>query len=462
MTPYLIYIAIHLLILLSSISASAISVAFPDIMAHYDASLVAAGWVISIYQLVATGSMVLVGKVADVLGRKRTFMLCSALFLLGSLFSALAPNIYFLILARFVQSIGGGGFIPAVTGIIIELFPRSRQKAIGFSMSFFNIGGIVGPSLGGWLLTTYGWQSIFWFNLPVGILAIIPVYFLLKSEPGEKMHIDFTGALYFTAAIFALMIGLSQAGHVQSILGWLTVGLLGLAFIAMAGVFVRHEFKAREPIIDLEILRRGPFAASNVYNFLFGMCVFGFSSFLPLFAVSVYQMTTIQSSLVLAMRSLGMIISASTASFFLVRWGYRRPMIAGSLVIFVALLLMGIEPRGFLSLSALTIISVLAFVFGAGLGLAAPASSNACLDLMPGRAATITGVRGMFRQSGGAISIAMTTLLLQYLGDLSLGFKIAFFVNTVLMLATLPFIFFMPDKAEAGLLVEKPQAAGAK
>jgi MFS family permease len=115
--------------------------------------------------------------------------------------------------------------------------------------------------------------------------------------------------------------------------------------------------------------------------------------------------------------------------------------------------LIGVEPNGFslgfISLSSLAVISALAFIFGLGLGVAAPASSNACLDLMPGRAATITGVRGMFRQSGGAVSIAITTLLLQYIGNLSLGFQIAFIANGVIMLATIPFIFFMPDKAEA-------------
>jgi EmrB/QacA subfamily drug resistance transporter len=452
MTPYLIYISVHVLMLLASISSTAISVAFPNIMAHYNASLVTAGWVISIYQLVATGAMVLVGKVSDVMGRKRTFMLCSVLFLLGSLFSALAPNIQLLILARFVQSIGGGGFVPSVTGIIFELFPRSRQKALGFSMSVFQIGGIFGPSLGGWLLTTWGWQSIFWFNLPFGILACIAILFLLKSDPGGKAHIDFMGALYLISALFSFMIGLSQTGHAGSSLAWTVVGLLLLTSLVLIGVFIRHEIKTKEPLIDLEILRRRDFTGSNIYNFLLGACVFGFSSFLPLFAVSVYQMTTIQSSLVLSMRSLGMIVSSVLASFFLIRWGYRRPMLAGSVVICLSLVLTGLEPRGLswdgIYFSDLLVVSALAFIFGLGLGVASPAYTNACLDLMPSRAATLSGVMGMFRQSGGAISIAVTTLLLQYIGNLALGFNIVFIANGILMLATIPFIYFLPEKAE--------------
>ncbi len=459
MTPYLIYIAVHLLILLSSISMSAISVAFPDITSSFNTSLVTAGWVLSIYQLVATGAMVLIGKVSDVFGRKRTFLLCTGFFVTGSLFAALAPNIYLLILARLIQSVGAGGFIPSVTGIIIELFPRGRQKAIGISMSIYNIGGIIGPSIGGWLLTSFGWQSIFWFNVPLGILAVIPVMWLLKSGPVQTSSIDFAGAGYFTAAIFSLMFGLSQMGHSSSSSGWLLVGLLFLAFVIFLVVFIRHEIKAPEPIVELGLLRKKPFAASNYYNFIIGACIFGFGSFIPLYAVTVYGMTTIQSSLILGARSAGMIVTAMAGSFFLIRWGYRWPMIIGSIVISISLLFMGVEPvnvsiLGF-ELSNLTVLILLGLILGMGVGISSPASSNACLDLLPERAATITGVRGMFRQSGGAISIAMITLLLQSIGDMSLGFNVVFISTGVITLFTIPFVFAMPERAETGMVSEK-------
>ena len=137
MQAILVFVAIDLVLLLSSISSTAVSVAFPNITAYYDTSLVLAGWVLSIYQLVAACSMVLMGKVSDVLGRKNTFLICSGLFVIGSLFAALAPNIQLLIAARFIQSIGGGGFVPAMIGIIVEIFPRHRQQAIGMNMSIY-------------------------------------------------------------------------------------------------------------------------------------------------------------------------------------------------------------------------------------------------------------------------------------------------------------------------------------
>ena len=186
MMPYLIYIALHLLLLLASIGVSALAVAFPQLTADFNTSLVLAGWVMSIYLMVSTVASVLVGKVADILGNKRTFMYCAAFFIVGSLLSAVAPNIQLLILFRFIQSIGAGGFVPVILAFVAYLFPRSRPRAIGMSISIYNIGGIIGPNIGAWLVSTWGWRAIFWFNVPIGILVCIPLFFLLVNDQGAQ------------------------------------------------------------------------------------------------------------------------------------------------------------------------------------------------------------------------------------------------------------------------------------
>jgi MFS family permease len=190
----LIFAVIELVMLLSAISSTAVSVAFPNITEYYDTSLVLAGWVLSIYQLVGACSMVLMGKVGDVLGRKNTFLICAGLFIVGSL----------LIAARFIQSIGGGGLMPSVVGMIVEMFPNKRQQMIGLNMSVFSTGGIIGPTVGGWFITQFGWQSIFWFNVPIMVLAIIPLFFLLKPGKREKIQIDYAGSGLFSAFLLRL------------------------------------------------------------------------------------------------------------------------------------------------------------------------------------------------------------------------------------------------------------------
>ena len=454
MIPYLVFIVASCVMLFNGISASAISVAFPDITASFNTSLVVSGWILSSFQVVSTASMVIMGKVSDVIGRKATFLICLSLFITGSLCAALSPNIQLLIFSRVLQGVGGGGFVPSVVAITAEQFPNNRQKAIGLGMSVFPIGQIIGPNLGSWLLSAFGWRSIFWINVPLGLVALIIMALLLKRQEIRKAYIDFTGAGLFTGALFALMFGISEIGMKHNtLLSWATVGLLFAGFIVLLGIFLRHEIKSKEPIIDMEVLKKKPFVSANIYNFIFGSCMFGLSSFIPLYAVSVYRMSTFESGIVLASRSVGMILASFTSSFFLMRWGYRWPMLIGTFLIAIAFALLGFQPSHFnllgITLGDQMVISLVVGLSGIGMGIASPAANNACIDLMPTKVGTITGVRGMFRQAGGAISIAIITLILESSGSIASGFDLIFLGMAVLTLITVPCIFGMPGRALA-------------
>lgn len=455
MQSIFIFVLVDLAVILSAINITAVSVALPNIITSFSTSLVLAGWVLSIYQLVSICSGVLMGKISDVLGSKKTYLICCCLFIIGSLFSALAPNIQLLIAARFIQSIGGGGLVPVSIGIIVKLFPRHRQRAIGINMSIIGIGGIIGPIIGSWLITGFGWKSIFWFNIPIGILAVLPLFFLLKSDQVEKVHIDFTGAGLLGGIIFSFMIGLTQIAHSGTGLGWLITGLLFIASIFFIVMFIRHEHRTHDPIIDLELLRLKAFIAANSYNFIFGACLFGFSSFIPLYAVSVYNITTIERGYVLMARSIDMIVSSTASGFFLVKWGYRKPMLIGSILMSGSLFLFGFEFSQIVILgteiSPVVMICIFSIISGLGNGIASPAAANACLELRPNRTSTIIGIRTMCGQSGGAISIAIITLVLQSIGDISLGFSVVFISTALIVLLTIPFIFAMPDISKQSL-----------
>ncbi len=451
MSAYLILFVVNLVLLVAGTSGSAISVAFPNIMASFDTSLVLAGWVLSSYQLVATVSMVIMGKLSDTIGKKNTFMVCLGFFTLGSLFGALSPNIYLLILSRVLQSIGGGGFITSTIAIIADLFPNNRQKAIGFSMTVFPLGQIIGPNLGAWLLTTFSWRAIFWLNVPLGLLAFIPVMIALKREDTQSRRVDFTGAGLLAGFMFSLMTGISLIGETQNSSLLMLMVVLLAAFAVLVVFFSRHIIKTKEPIIETFVLKSKPFFSANVYNFLFGACMFGVASFLPLYAVTVYGMSTSMSGLVLAARSIGMISASAVASAFITRWSYRFPMTLGAGIIAVSFVLLGLQPShigfGSFRVSDEVFVSALACLSGIGMGMASPAANNACIDLMPEKVGTITGVRGMFRQGGGAISIAVVTLLVESVQSYSYGFRLTFIGMAALMLLSLPFIYGMPERA---------------
>ena len=448
MSKYFIFITVAFALLLSSISGSAVSVAFPDITASFQTNLILAGWVLSIYQLVATVAMPLAGKAGDILGGKRLFLISIALFTVGSLLSALAPNIQLLILARLIQAVGGGGFLPLATGIVAEQFPESRQQAIGLFSSIFPIGQIIGPNLGAWMTHAFGWKSIFWFNVPFGLLILAISIFTLKSRKTEPGKLDLTGAGLFSGALTALMIAVGELGNNEAAVS----RIIALVLFVLAGVFIylflRHENRVGAPFIDLQVLKEKPFLAANGFNFLLGICVFGIMSFIPLYGISIYNMTTLESGLILTPRSVGMVVAAAVTSLSLKQWGYRKPMLIGVALTTICLFLLSLEFHNVniigLHLNSLTWIIIIMLLLGIGMGVAMPAANNACIELMPNRVATITGVRGMFRQTGGALSISVTTLLLNNIGNMATGFKIVYFGMSFILIASIPLIFIMP------------------
>jgi EmrB/QacA subfamily drug resistance transporter len=445
---YIVFAVGSLSFLLVSISGTSVSVAFPVITSDLNASLILAGWVLSINQLAGTAIMPLAGKAGDIFGVKRAFLISTAVFTIGSLFSALAPNIYLLIAARFVQAIGAGGFLPLVTAIASELFPNSRQQAIGLFSSIFPIGMIIGPNIGGWLVESYGWRSVFWLNIPLGIIVFIAMFFLLKESKREGGKLDLTGTGIFCGMLSAFLIALSEIGNAETSTSYIVAGVLFAVSVIMGYLFFRHEGRVNNPIIDLQMLKEKPFFAANAFNFLYGMAVLGLMSFIPLFATSIFGMTTLESGLILTPRSIGMIAASFVTSMFLPKWGYRQPMLIGIGGTVLCLIVLGVEAMGIhvfgADVSGTVTLGIIMFVSGVAMGIIAPAANNACIELLPKRVATITGVRGMFRQSGSAISIAVIALVLERFGNMSEGFTWVFYGLAVILIMCVPFIFAMP------------------
>lgn len=451
MSKYLIFASVSLVLLLAAINGTSVAVAFPEIVSSFDVSLVMAGWILSVYQLVATVVMPIAGKANDILGRKPTLLFFLGLFTLGSLLCAIAPNVPLLILFRFIQGIGGGGFLPSAAGIVADEFPNSRQQAIGLFTSIFPIGQIIGPNLGGWLTEAFGWRSIFWFNIPLAICAMIATAVLLRPGRKKEQHIDVLGALLLAASLLTFMVGLTALGNGDTQLSWALAGVLFPCSAALMVVFIRHEVKARDPVIDLVVLKERRFVAANIFNLVYGAGALGVVSFVPLYIVSVHGMSVFESGIMLTPRSVGMMLASTVTSIFLLRWGYRRPMLIGTAAIVISLFLLAMVRPGVnevlgIPLGSTTLLLAIMLLAGIGFGTSAPAANNACIELMPDRVATITGVRGMFRQGGGAVGIGVASLVLEHsAGNMGRGFYFIFLSLGLVTMMTAALIFAMPS-----------------
>jgi EmrB/QacA subfamily drug resistance transporter len=452
---YLIFASAALSLFMYSIDSTAVAVAFPNFIREFDTNILWAAWTLSIYMVAVTSMMPLMGNLSDSFGRKPVFLGSLLLFTLSSLACGLAPNIYSLVAFRFLQGIGGASFLPTAAGIVSDQFPEHRQQAIGLFSSIFSIGGIVGPNLGGWIVSRYSWRYIFYINLPIGFGLLVLIMVLLRdTQVRSRPHIDLPGAGYFFGAILFLMLGCNQlADNFSAASGLLAVLLVLVSGIFLA-LFARHERREPNPILDLTLLRSKPFLAANVYNMMIGAGIFGIVSFIPLYATSVQHLSTMMSGMILTPRSIGVICSSTITSFLLQRWGYRWPMVWGLCIMAVSTLLLGDTEfqlwRGLLlTWGTPERLSLLILVTGIGLGIALPASNNACIELMPSKIATITGLRGMFRYVGGAVGISITTLILHASGSAAVGFRITFITFGLVLLGTVPLVFLMPTGRQA-------------
>lgn len=434
-----------------SIDTTVVAVAFPHFIRDLHTNILWASWTISIYLVAVTSMMPLIGNLSDSFGRKRVFLLSLILFTLSSMACGLAPNIYSLIVFRFLQGIGGASFLPTAAGIVSDQFSEHRERAIGLFTSIFPIGGIVGPNLGGWIVGQYSWRYIFYINIPIGIGLIILIMVLLKdSERAFQPSIDWKGTSFFFGAIFFLMFGLNLLVEEFSISRLIPSSFfLAISFLFLLSFF-RHERGQSNPILDVALLRSRPFLAANFYNMIIGAGVFGVFSFIPLYATSVHKLSTLASGMILAPRSIGTIPASAVTSFLLRRWGYRRPMVVGLILISVSTLLLA--DQGFRLLRGLGIclgipemLALLIMGTGIGMGIALPASNNACIELMPERVATITGLRGMFRAVGGAFGISLITMILHLSSTPQRGFSLTFTSFGLGLLLAIPLVFLMPS-----------------
>jgi EmrB/QacA subfamily drug resistance transporter len=453
MRRYLIFTTAALSLLMYSIDSTVVAVAFPNFIKDLGTNVLWAAWTISIYLIAVTTVMPLAGNLSDSFGRKKVFLISLMIFTASSLACGLAPNIYTLVAFRFLQGIGGASFLPTAAGIVSDHFPESRERAIGLFTSIFPIGGIIGPNLGGWIVSRYSWRYIFYINLPIGIALIVLIMVLLKgSKVLSRPHIDFVGASFFSGAILFLMLAFNLVGESFSAFSLLFAVVFLVISFSLLFLFFRQEKKDSNPILDIALLKSKPFLAANLYNMMIGAGVFGIFAFVPLYATSVHQLSTLMSGMILTPRSLGIIPAAAITSFLLRRWGYRWPMVLGLSIISLATILLGQGLQLWrmigIHLGIREILAFIVLVSGIGVGIALPASNNACIELMPEKVATITGLRGMFRTVGGALGISLITVILHSTSNLGNGFRITFISFGVGLLFAIPLVFLMPAGKE--------------
>jgi EmrB/QacA subfamily drug resistance transporter len=382
-------------------------------------------WVVASYLLTSTTTVPLYGRLADLYGRKPIFLFGIAVFLIGSALCGLSRSIEQLIAFRAIQGLGAGAVMPMSMTIIGDAFGVERRARMqGFFAAVWGTSSVVGPALGGLIVTYLAWGWIFYVNVPVGIATAL----MLIANYHEKVEhrqrsIDWLGALLLTVGVTVLLLALQESGQGEAgQAGALPIGLFALA-LALLAVFVAVERRAVEPIIPLELLRNPVISVGYLSAFLAGATQFGVSSFVPLFVQGAMGGTALSVGVVLFPMTIGWPLGSIASGRLVMRIGYRRLLVAGMIATAVgtaALLAMRID-------TSPVAIMLMVAVIGLGMGLTSSPVIIAIQNAVGWNQRGIaTSLNQFARTIGGSCGIAVMGAILnaelaRRLAGLSLG-----------------------------------------
>jgi EmrB/QacA subfamily drug resistance transporter len=440
---WLIFSIVSVALFMASVDQTIVATALSAIQHELHAKINWSGWTITIYALGQVLAMPLAGKLSDQYGRKRIFLISISVFTLASLACGFANDIYVLVALRAVQALGGGGLMPSASGIVADQFGRDRDRALGMFASIFPIGGIVGPIAGGIFVSTWSWRGIFLVNVPIGLVLIVMVVrFIPYSAPTASTGIDVRGVLLLATTLLAAMLGITWLGSGNvAIYNPVTISAAVAAGIT-GWLLWSHLKRSANPVIPIRFLQGRNFGAINVINLLYGATVLGIGALVPLYAEERYGIAALQAGTLLTARAIGMITVAALAVMALRRTGYRLPMIVGFLVVAAGLIWMSIGAR---DISPYAWLAIGGAIVGLGVGLSTPASNNASMQLAPDQIASISGLRGMFRQAGGIMAVSIVTAILARSPNPGLTQAHVLVVFAAILVATLPLVQMIPD-----------------
>lgn len=441
-----VFITISTALFMSMLDSTVVATALHALQNGLHTSITWAAWTITAYSLGLVMMLSLSGKLSERYGRRRIFLISIVIFMTASLACGFAQNIYVLIALRVLQAVGGAGFTPSATGIIVDYFGSSRDKAVGLFGSIFSIGAMVGPVVGGFIVQYLSWQWVFWVNVPICLMLIpLTLKFIPKDSTvrwRRKAHIDLLGAGLLGVSMFGFMVGLTFLGNSSAQVVWLSTGALVVG-VLMFSLFIERIRHAKNPIIAPKLVYGKGFGAVNIVNFFYTGGVAGLIALIPLYAITRYNISVVSAGTLLAGLSVMAFVFSSVAALSLRRTGYRKPIFAGALVTIVGMLMLAQVPMS--GMSPYEWIAIAAAIIGVGAGIISPASRNAGLQLVPKHAPSLAALRTTGVQIGIISAVSIATVIIDHAASPSTAQAWIYAFFPLLLLIMLPVINRVPE-----------------
>jgi len=413
--PWIIALAVTLATFMEVLDTSIANVALPHIAGSLSAGTDESTWVLTSYLVSNAIVLPLSGWVSSIIGRKRFYMTCVAIFTVSSLLCGLAPNLGMLIFFRVLQGAGGGGLQPSEQAILADTFPPAKR---GMAFAVYGIAVVmapaIGPTLGGWITDNYTWRWIFFVNIPVGILSLLLTSRLIQDPPYLKrrglseLKVDYVGLGFVALGLGALQVVLDKGQRDD----WFESHfILILSLISAASLLfvIFWEWRQKDPVIDLRLFKERTFASANLMMFMLGFALLGSTLMLPLFMQTLLGYTAEQAGMALSPGGFTLMLLMPLVGFLLSRYDARWLMAFGLAVLSFSLFHMtsfdlGVDFRTVV-FARMIQSAGLAFLF-------VPINTAAYAYLPREKNNAASGLMNLARNIGGSVGISFVTTML--------------------------------------------------
>jgi EmrB/QacA subfamily drug resistance transporter len=393
------------------LDSTVVNVALPSIQEDLGTSVDQLEWVVNGYTLSFAALLVTGGRLGDIFGRRRIFMIGVVVFAGSSATAGLAQSPDMLVVSRIAEGVGGALMMPATLSIITDAFPvEERGKAIGTWAGISGLALSFGPLMGGFLTEYVSWRAIFYINLPIAILALIASFVAVRESRDEKAErtVDYLGVVLLTVALTAFVLALIEGNE----WGWgsaKTIGLLAGGAVATA-LFLMVESRVKAPVVEFDFFRSRNFIGANTVALIISFAMMGSFFFLAIYLQDLLGYSPLETGVRFLPTTVLIVLVAPIAGRVADRIGSRWPMVLGLLITALSLYL-------FSRMTATTTYNDLLpawILLGIGIGLTMSPMSTAAMNAVDiDKAGVASGTLQMFRMMGGTIGVAATGAIFQ-------------------------------------------------
>lgn len=423
-TRKIVLVAVIAMTFMATLDSSIVNVALPVLSEKLNVTISAVEWVIASYSIIICSTILFWGRLGDIYGKSQIFQFGTILFTVSSLLCGLSNSFILLILCRFLQGIGASAYMANNHGIITELFPKeSRGKALGVLVTAVAIGNMVGPSIGGMILSIFDWNYIFYINVPFGIgVFILGLRFLPKGQKKHE-HLDILGAILqfaVTLLFFGSLILSQQIGRSNPYI----MVCIGISIILVI-LFIFVEKKQPQPLLDLDIFRNLKFSINLGCALTSFICIASSSILIPFYLQNALKLSPFHAGLFMMLSPLVLAICSPI-------FGSISDRVTSEKVIFIGLLVLSL---GFFLMSRLAetspviLFAIFVAIMAIGQAIFQPANNALVMSTCSKNKLGIVGsVNSLVRNLGQTVGITLSTTLLYFFMSNIAGYRVSDYV----------------------------------